>query len=73
MTFSHLIDEVPWLYPHTEHSGQRFMGNETAHIDVHETPKEVLDCMIAVIHRKRVDPICYWEIQAEEQSNSSWS
>ncbi len=72
MTFSHLIDEMPWLYPHSQNGGELFMG-EYGHIDPKETPKEVLKAIIAVIHRKRILPIYNWEIQAEEQSTSSWN
>jgi hypothetical protein len=72
MTFSHLIDEMPWLYPHPENGGQLFMGI-FGHIDPLETPNDILDDMIRVIHRKKVPPIYLHEIQTEQQESNRWN
>jgi hypothetical protein len=69
MIFSHLIDEMPWLYPHPENGGQLFMGI-FGHIDPLETPNDVLEEMITVIHRLIPEPVYLHEIQTEEQDCS---
>lgn len=68
MTFEHMLNEMPWLFPHSENSGQLMIGDKNAHIDVDDTPPDIIWCMNQALRRYSIESTMLWEIQAREKS-----
>jgi hypothetical protein len=65
MIFEHLIDEMPWLSPHPEFSGQLLMGRKDAHYNFNLKKERIFfRVKVALLP---IEPIHLWEIQAEER------
>lgn len=66
--FEFILAEIPNLYPAAEDSGQLLIGDKNAHIDVDETPPDILWCMNQALRRYSIESVMFWEIQARERA-----